>query len=140
MDIQAVVGCGLRALWLCLSLHVVFEEEVFAVVDGIGEESYPVAEDDHPCGAREHEVVVDVSVSEDEEVDVGMVFEVGFCEEDEVFLVFAHEGRFLSVLAFQPASACPFQSEGESDVGMQDSEESLADAAVEDGAQESESA
>ena len=123
-------------LGLTLALNKGIEEKVLAIEHGIGELRNPVAEDKHPTGALEHQVELNVAMAEDEEVDVGVRAEVVLGKDDEFLAVLTLIGRFLAVFAFHTTVACPFQAEGHAPAGMDAGEEALAQAIVEDAAQE----
>ena len=127
--------CVLR---LCFSFDVVLHPELFAVEDGIGEEGNPVAEDEHPAVVCEHEVELDVSVAEDEIVDVGMRAEIFLGVADQVFALLAHVGWVSSVAVLAAAVLCPSQSELHTPSGMQGREKYLRYTVMEQGSEEAE--
>ena len=61
---------------------------------GIGEKGDPFTEDEEARFTAEHEVKLDVAMSEDEVVDFGVALEVVFGKEDKPLLVFSLVGLF----------------------------------------------
>lgn len=113
---------------------------MLAVEHGVGEELDPVAEQYDAGAAGEHEVVVEMAVPENEEVDVGVILEIGLGKEDEWFFVLALEGRFAAVFALETAVFGPLQAEAHAPARMEGGEETLCQAIVEEGAKEGEAA
>lgn len=113
---------------------------MLAVKHGVGEELDPVAEEYDAGAAGEHEVVVEMAVPENEEVDVGVILEIGLGKEDEGFFVLALEGRFAAVFALEAAVFGPLQAEAHAPARMEGGEETLRQAIVEEGAEEGETA
>ena len=109
---------------------------MLAIEDCVGELRNPVSKDEHAAGAQEHQVELNVAMAEDEEVDVGVRTEIVLGKDDEFLAVLTLIGRFLTVFALQATVACPFQTEGHAPAGMDAGEEALAQAIVEDAAQE----
>ena len=111
---------------------------MLAVKHGVGEELDPVAEQYDAGAAGEHEVVVEMAVPENEEVDVGVILEIGLGKENERLFVLALEGRFAAVFALEAAVFGPLQAEAYAPTGMEGSEDTLRHAIVEEGAEEGE--
>ena len=109
---------------------------MLAIEHGIGEERDPVAQDDDAGGAGEHEVIVDVAMAKEEEVDVGMVFEVFLGKDDERLFVLAFEGFFASVLSLEAAALGPLQPEVDGPAWVDGGKELLGKAVVEERAEE----
>ena len=80
-------------------LNVLLHKEVLSVKHSVGEERNPIAEDGHACRAAEHKVELDVAVSEDEEIDVGVRLQIFLSVDNKVLLVLAHIGRLNTILA-----------------------------------------
>ena len=81
-----------------------------------------------------------MAVPENEEVDVGVIFEIGLGKEDEGLFVFALEGRFAAVFALETTVFGPLQAEAHAPARMEGGEETLRHAIVEEGAKEGETA
>ena len=111
---------------------------MLTIEDGIGELADPVAEDEHATGVGEHEVELDVAMTEDEVVDVGMGGQILLGIEDEMFAVLTEIRRVASVAMADAAVACPGEAEAHTEVRMEPTEEPLAKGAVEDGAYDAE--
>ena len=74
---------------------------MLAVENDVAEVADPVAEDDDTGLVRQLQVDVDMAMSVDEIVDVGMILDVLLGIEDEVLAVFTHIGGFFSLRALQ---------------------------------------
>ena len=68
---------------LALAFYIFFKEHVFPIIDCIGKLSYPVAQNHHAgfmaCtldGACQIDVKLDMAVTEDKVVDIGMLLYV----------------------------------------------------------------
>ena len=72
---------------------------MLSVKHSVGEERNPIAEDGHACRAAEHKVELDVAVSEDEVIDVGVRLQLVLGINNTVLLVLAHIGRLNTILA-----------------------------------------
>lgn len=81
-----------------------------------------------------------MAVPENEEVDVGVILEIGLGKEDEGLFVFALEGRFAAVFALEAAVFGPLQAETYAPTWMEGGKEPLRHAIVEEGAEEGETA
>ena len=84
-------------LWLALALNILLGEEVLTVKDDIAEVANPVAKNDDTRLMRQLQVDINMAMTVDEIVDVGVVLDVLLGIEDEVFTVFAHIGGLLTV-------------------------------------------
>ena len=67
-----------KMLQASLSLYEVVDKQMFSVPHGIGEECYPLAEDDDACLSAQEQIQLYVSVAEDEGVDVWMALRIVF--------------------------------------------------------------
>ena len=81
-----------------------------------------------------------MAVPENEEVDVGVILEIGLGKEDEGLFVLALEGRFAPVFALEAAVFGPLQAETYAPTRMEGGEETLRQAIVEEGTKEGETA
>ena len=72
-------------------------KEVLAIENDVAEVADPVAEDDDTGLVRQLQVDVDVAMSVDEVVYVGVVLDVLLRIEDEVLTVFTHVGGLFAV-------------------------------------------
>ena len=81
-----------------------------------------------------------MAVPENEEVDVGVILEIGLGKEDEGLFVLALEGRFAAVFALEATVFGPLQAEAHAPARMEGGKETLRQAIVEEGAKEGEAA
>ena len=130
---------------MTLALDIFLKEQMFAVVNGVGELRNPVAENQHPCTTflaafldaclailAQHQVEFDVAMAIDEKVDIFMGFEVFFRIYNKVFAVFTVEwSRTARCLVRPIAIACPTEAETHSPPRMQEVQKPLAHAVVE---------
>ena len=63
---------------LALALDIFFEEKVLAIEDDVAELRNPIAQDQQAGAAAQHQVQLDMAVSEDEIVDVRVRLQVIF--------------------------------------------------------------
>ena len=82
-----------------------------AIVDDIGEVGDPVAEDDHPRLLCQLQIQLDMPMSVDEIVYIGMILDVFFRIEHEMFALLSHKCRLLAVGSFHARMFGPVQSE-----------------------------
>lgn len=121
---------------LALTLDVFFQEQVVAVVDGIGELVDPVAQNQQARVAFQLHVQLDVAVAEDEEVDFGMVGHVVAGKAHEVLLLLTREDGRVGLLVADITMLRPRHAECDAPPGMQGGEQPLAEPVVEDGTDE----
>lgn len=117
-------------------LDKVFKIQVLPVEDGVGEKADPVTQYRDACRGTEHQIQFDVSVAVDEEIDVGMAFQVFFGVEHQILLVLTHVVGFPAIDAFQSAMLGPVQSKFYAPARMYGGEERLQGPAVEHGTEE----
>jgi len=112
---------------------------VFAIEDGIGVRSDPVAQNEDAALTGEHEVEFDVAVPEDEEVDVGMILEILLGEGDKVLIVLTQIGWITAFEAVLHAAVLgPLQTEGYAPTGMEGGKHPLTQFVVKNTTQEAE--
>ena len=106
--------------------------EALPVPRDVGEMAHPVAGDQDPAVAAEHQVEHDMPVAEDKIVDIRMGFQVFLGESHQVFarlaLVFV---LFLFREAAFPAAERPAQGKAECPAGMDPGVEPLAETVAE---------
>ena len=68
------------------------------VVDNISELINPVAEDDHSCSFGKLKVQLDMAVAIDKIVDIGVILDIFLGVENQMFTVFTHIGRLLTII------------------------------------------
>ena len=107
---------------------------MLAVIHGIGEVAYPVAEYHHSRLLRQLQVKLYVAVAEQEVVNVGVVLDVLAGEQHEVLPALSHIGRFLAAFALHAAVPGPLQAEPYAPTGVKGREKVLTQTAVEHGA------
>ena len=117
---------------MTFTLDVLRHEEVFAIPNDVGEMGNPVAEDNHARLFSELEVNLDVTMSVDEIVDVGVVLDVFLSEKHEMLAVFTHIGRFLVIRTLHAAVLGPVESKPHAPARMKGREGPLTGAVVED--------
>ena len=123
-------------LGLAFAFHILLEEHVFAIENGVGELRNPVAQNHHARLFRKEKVELDVAMAIDEEVDVGVGFHVLLGVLHEILLVFAHIHRFASLSMLHAAMLGPRQSEPQRPTWVQRTEQHLARTTVENATQE----
>ena len=62
----------MRPLRPRLTLYILFQEEMLAIEDGVGEQSDPVAKDKHPCLWAKIQVELDVQVALEDVVHIAV--------------------------------------------------------------------
>ena len=97
-------------LWLALAFDIFTHKHVLTVIHDVGELCNPVAKDYHPRLARELEVDLDMTMSIDEIIHIGMSLDIFLSIEHEMLAVLAHIRRFLVVVALHAAMLRPCQS------------------------------
>ena len=117
---------------LAFALDVLRHEEVLAIPDNVGELRDPVAKHEHTRLFRQLEVDLDVAVTIDEIVDVGVVLDILLGEEDEVFAALTHVGELFAIGTLQTTLLGPVQAEPHAPAGMEGREGPLTGAVVED--------
>ena len=109
---------------------------MLAVEDGIGELRDPIAENQHSCLAVERQLQFYMAMTIDKIVDVGMRLHILLCPQHQILFVLTHIGRLLSVGAFQTTVLSPVETQLHAPPGMEEVEQTLTTAVVEDLAQE----
>ena len=117
---------------LAFALDVLRHEEVLAIPDNVGELADPVAKHEHTRLFRQLEVDLDMAVTIDEIVDVGVVLDILLGEEDEVFAALTHVGELFAIGTLQTTLLGPVQAEPHAPAGMEGREGPLTGAVVED--------
>ncbi len=113
-------------LRLALTFYIFLQEHVFTIIDSIGELIDPVAQNHHTglmsfcfCRTRQLDVELNMTVSEDEIVDVGMLLNILFSIEHQVLFILAHIKRLITFLVLDIAMFGPCQSEAHAPTRMQ---------------------
>ena len=88
------------------------------VVNNISELIDPVAEDDHSCSFGKLKVQLDMPVAIDKIVDIGVILDIFLGVENQMFTVFTHIGRLLTIIVFQPAVLGPVQPKPHTPAGV----------------------
>ena len=83
----------LFSLYLAFSFNILLHKQVFAVVNHVGEVTDPIAEDDNACLLGELQVNLDVAMTIDEIVYVGVILNVFLSVENQMLFVFTHKDR-----------------------------------------------
>ena len=110
---------------LAFTFYVLFQEHILTIEDGIREFMNPIAYDEDAGGAAQHQVEHNVAMSINEEVDVGMRFQIILGVEHQRFLVLAHIFRLATILALHTAMLRPCQAEIDTPTGMKHRKEEL---------------
>ena len=76
---------------LALAFDVIFTFYCLAIEDNIGKSTYPITKEYATCRAVNYKVLIDVTVTEDEAVDIGVSLDVLACKERTVLVVNALE-------------------------------------------------
>ena len=131
--------CMRIGLQFRFALYKTFQKEVLAVKYGVCKLAYPVAQYQHSGRTAQHKIQFYVAMAEDEVVHVGVRLQVFLGIDHQRFLVFAHIGRFPTLLhVLQPAVFGPFLPKVHCPTGMQAGKHPAAHLIAEHGTQQSE--
>ena len=113
------------------SFDVIFTLYCLAVEDHIGKGAYPVTKEYATCRAVNYKVLVDVTVTEDEAVDIGVSLDVLACKERTVLVVNALERSIALDLMLLHAVTRPGVSHPQAPSGVYHREHPLQETVVE---------
>ena len=118
------------------AFNVVFHAQVAAVEHSISVLRNPIAQDEQARLMGKHEVEFNVAMTKEEEIDVGVGFQIFLGVEHQRFLIFPHVRRVATLSVRQAATLGPCKSETNPEVGMEPTEKLLAEAIVKNFANE----
>ena len=108
-----------QRLQASVALYIILHKQVLPVEYGISELRNPITQNQDTARTGQHQVQLDVTMAENEIVDIGMGFQVVLGKTDEILLVLA---QIRGVAAFhtmlQAAVRRPRQTEIHSPTGM----------------------
>ena len=123
---------------LALAFDVIFTFYCLAVEDHIGKGAYPVTKENATCRAVNYKVLVDVTVTEDEAVDIGVGLEILACIYSAVLVVNTLERCITLDLMLLHAVTRPGVSHPQAPSGVYHREHPLQETVVEYRAQDAE--
>ena len=106
-----------HVLWLALAFYIFLHEHVFTIVNGIGKLADPVAQYHHAClmafcfcRTGQVDIKLNMTMSEDEVVDIGMILDILLGIEHQMFLVLPQIDGLVFLLMTDIAVFGPGQS------------------------------
>ena len=120
-------------LGLCFALKVILHAQVFTVKHSIGAQVGPLAHDEQARVASQHKIELDMTVTVDKIIDVGMRLQVLLGISNERLVVLAHIAGRTFTLMLEAAVLGPIETQLDTPARMYTSKQALQQRTMEHG-------